>query len=99
MLFLMGGLGALIYGLIAFHKDYETKGWKSASVTLASVVFTGIVFGGVFTPAIGHKYPWAIQPASEPLALAVGLMANPVLPFIIEKGKGLLEVIFGKFKG
>lgn len=92
LLYLFGAIGAAFYAFPTFlaSRSAEDTHYIALSTLLFSV-FVGGIFGGVVTPFLGHRWPWTIDPVPYPLALGVGLLANPLLPLIIERGKALFD--------
>lgn len=89
-LFLLGGLGAACYAFPTYLQDRAAKE-PYGFWTFAFAVLVGIIFGGVFTPFIGSRAPWTVDPEPYPLAFVLGLMANPLLPRIINRGKAIFN--------
>jgi hypothetical protein len=90
---LFGGVGAIIYGFPVYmaSRKADDVPFESAA-NFAYAVFVGAVFGGVLPSAIGGHFKWAIQPTPFPLAVGLGLLANPVTPLIIERGKAFFNL-------
>lgn len=89
-LFLLGGVGAICYAFPTYLQG-RTAGEPYSLSTFVFSVFVGVVFGGVLTPFIGKAYPWTVDPEPYPLAFVLGLMANPLLPRIINRGKAIFS--------
>lgn len=88
-LFLCGALGAAIYGLPMYINTRKKE--PDAAITLGTVIFTGAVIGGIFTPALatfelwGFNLQFLAKPAPYPLAVATGIVSNKVVPVLVDK--------------
>lgn len=100
--FLFGGIGAVIYGFPTYMTARDESTFK-AGAHFVYAVFVGVIFGGVLTPAIGHRFAWIAEPTSYPVAVGLGLLANPVTPVIIDRGKAFFnlaaDLLSGRFFG
>lgn len=98
-----GGVGAIIYGFPVFMASRKTDVPFEAAANFVYAVFVGAVFGGVLPSAVGKNFAWAIDPTPYPLAVGLGLLANPVTPLIIDRGKAFFnlaaDLLSGRFFG
>ncbi|MEG3089490.1 hypothetical protein [Sphingomonas sp. PB4P5] len=89
LLYLFGAAGALIYGfpvyLAAIQTDPPTR---FASAVLTFSVFTGAIIAPMIVPMLGHRWPFLVNPEPYPLAVAMGLAANPLVPIFVRKMTG-----------
>jgi len=86
LLYLFGGIGALIYAFPMYlaAASADPPG-KFAFVVLLFSVFTGAVLAPLLVPALGHRWGFLVQPEPFPLAIAVGLVCNPLIPIFVGK--------------
>lgn len=97
LLFLLGGIGAAFYGVPVYVACRANPECPAALTTLVFAIAVGTVMGGILTPFVGSKFPWTVDPVPYPLALGIGLLANPLLPRIIDRGKAIFDSL--SFKG
>ena len=93
ILFCCGGIGAFLYSFPVFLSCRKADCSWTCYLVLIYSIFTGAIFGLFLTPFIGHKWSWTIDPVPYPLSIGVGLLANPLLPKIIEKGTAIFNSI------
>jgi nucleoside recognition membrane protein YjiH len=86
LLYVFGAVGALIYAFPMYlaAASAEPPGKFAFTVMLFSI-FTGAILAPVLVPALGHKWDFLVQPEPYPLAVAVGLASNPLMPIVIDK--------------
>jgi succinate-acetate transporter protein len=100
--FLFGGIGAIIYGFPLYMTARKEDTFEATAMFVYSV-FVGIIFGGVLAPWIGYSAKWLVTPTAFPLAVGLGLLANPVTPLIIDRGKAFFnlaaDMLSGRFFG
>lgn len=89
--FVFGGIGAIIYGFPLYMTSRKEDGFD-AGANFAYAVFVGIIFGGLLAPVFGHSWKWLVNPTPYPLAVGLGLLANPITPLIIERGKAFFNL-------
>jgi hypothetical protein len=98
--FVFGGVGAIIYGFPLYMTSRKEDTFE-AGANFMYAVFVGIVFGGVLSPAFGNRWSWLVNPTPYPLAVGLGLLANPLTPLIIDRGKAFFnmaaDIISGRF--
>jgi hypothetical protein len=98
LLFVFGGVGAIIYGFPMFMASRKEDRFE-AGANFVYAVFVGVVFGGLLTPGIGHSWHWLVTPTPFPLAVGLGLLANPVTPLIIDRGKAFFNLAADMLSG
>lgn len=101
LLFVWGGVGAAMYGYPLYRVARKTEPVGEAFANLVYVIFVGAVFGGLLPPmlAANDYMAWTVKPVPYPLAVTLGMMANPATPLIIERGKGFLNMFFDLVSG
>lgn len=95
---LFGALGSIIYAFPVFMTSKTEQSFER-SANLGYAIFVGAVFGGVLTDAVGAEWQWTVKPTSYPLAVGVGLLANPLTPLIIDRGKAFFNLAADVFSG
>ncbi|WP_260597804.1 hypothetical protein [Sphingomonas endolithica] len=89
LLYLCGGAGALIYGFPVFLAAIQTDPpTRFALVVLIFSVFVGMIIAPVLVPMLGHQWSFLVSPEPYPLAVAMGLAANPLVPIFVRKMTG-----------
>jgi ABC-type Mn2+/Zn2+ transport system permease subunit len=94
LIFVCGAVGALIYGFMDYLRDRNSDD-HDAFVKLLFAVGLGSVIAGVFTPSLAEvntiifgihvNFAWLTRPRPYPLALTIGVLANKLVPILIEK--------------
>lgn len=92
LLYIFGGVGALIYAFPMYlaAASAEPPGKFAFTVMLFSV-FVGGILAPVLVPLLGHRWSFLVDPEPYPLAVAVGLASNPLMPIFIRKLTGWAE--------
>lgn len=92
LLYIFGGIGALIYAFPMYLAAASSvpPGRFAIAIVFFSV-FVGAVIAPVLVPLLGHRWPFLIDPEPYPLAVAVGLASNPLMPIFIRKLTGWAE--------
>jgi hypothetical protein len=92
LLYLLGGVGALIYAFPMWLAAVSTvPPARFAFTAMLFAVFVGAVLAPALVPLLGHRWPFLVEPEPYPLALAVGLACNPVMPIFVRKLTGWAE--------
>jgi hypothetical protein len=92
LLYLFGGIGALIYSFPMYLASASAvPPGRFAFVVMLFSVFVGAVLSPVLVPLLGHRWPFLVEPEPYPLAVAIGLGANPLMPIFIRKLTGWAE--------
>lgn len=92
LLYLFGGVGALIYGFPMYLAAISlVPPARFAIAVLLFSVFVGTMLAPVLVPMLGHRWSFLVDPEPYPLALAIGLVANPLAPIFIRKLTGWAE--------
>lgn len=93
ILFLLGGAGAMFYAFPVFVAARRAGQDGYSFTILCFSIGVGALFGGVLTPWIGARAPWTVDPEPYPLALVLGLLANPLLPRIVDRGTQIFNAL------
>ncbi len=54
--------------------------WADAVAEFFVAMACGPIFAVGFTPWIGHRWGWLVEPNDVALAISIGLLANPAAP-------------------
>lgn len=92
LLYVFGAVGALIYSFPQYLAALSANPpGRFALISLAFAVFLGSVFAPVLVPLLGHRWPFLVVPEPYPLAIGIGLVANPLTPIFVRKATGWAE--------
>jgi len=92
LLYLFGAVGALIYGFPMFLAAISTvPPTRFALASLAFAVFLGSVAAPVLAQILGNRWSFLVDPQPYPLAVGIGLVANPLVPIFVRKVTGWAE--------
>lgn len=89
-LFILGGVGAACYAFPTYVQS-RIASEPYSLLTFVFAIVVGVMFGGMFTPWVGRQAPWTVDPEPYPLAFVLGLMANVLLPRIINRGTSIFD--------
>lgn len=89
LLYVFGAIGALIYSFPVYLAALQlVPPARFAAVVLVFSVFVGGVIAPVLVLILGHRWPFLIDPEPYPLAIGIGLGANPLVPIFVRKLTG-----------
>jgi hypothetical protein len=92
LLYIFGGVGALIYSFPVYLAAMGLEPpSKFALASLAFSVFVGAIIAPVLVQILGHRWPFMVLPEPYPLAVGIGLAANPLVPVFIRRVTGWAE--------
>lgn len=92
MLYVFGAAGALIYAFPLYLASLgAVPPGKFALAVLAFSVFVGGLIAAALVPLLGNRWPFLVMPSPYPLAIGVGLAANPLVPVFVRKVTGWAE--------
>jgi len=92
LLYLLGGVGAAIYAFPMYLAAIQQEPpLRFAVPVLVFSLFVGTMLAPTFVPLLGHRWPFLVDPEPYPLAVAVGLAANPLAPIFVKRLKKWAE--------
>ncbi len=100
LLYLFGAIGALIYAFPMYlAAAAAVPPGKFAFIVMLFSIATGAILAPLLVPMLGHRWGFLVQPEPYPLAVAVGLLCNPLIPIFVGKIRDWAESFkFGGMK-
>jgi hypothetical protein len=83
ILYVFGGVGALLYAFPMFLAARKGGDTDALPVFVVALII-GAVVADPLVAVIGVHFPWMLKPDGRPLAIAIGLLVNPVAPLIVK---------------
>jgi len=91
-IYLCGALGAAIYAVpVLLAALSSVPPGRFAYFSLGFAIVVGTVCAPLATSALGNWKPWLVVPTPYPLAAGVGLLANRLVPLIMNKAVAYAE--------
>ena len=105
ILYVFGGVGALLYAFPMFLAARRSGDADALPVFVVALVI-GAVIADPLVALIGAHFPWTVRPDGRPLAIAIGLLVNPVAqplvktiaPLVVEYVANLFRALIGGTK-
>ena len=92
MLWFWGLCGAFCYAGPRLLNDVRSgKAWRWSLLEFALALAVGAIFARGFTPTLGYRLPWLVQPNPTALAVGIGLCANAASPYLVRAGVKMTE--------
>ena len=92
LLYVFGAVGAFIYAFpLYLTAASAVPPGRFAVAVLTFSVFVGAMIAAALVPLLGARWPFLVDPAPYPLAVGVGLAANPLVPLFVRKVTGWAE--------
>lgn len=89
LLYVFGAVGALIYSFPLYLSALNlVPPGRFALPVLIFSVFVGAVLAPILVPMLGGRWSFLVDPEPYPLAVGIGLGANPLVPIVVRKLTG-----------